>query len=154
MSHTLKQQLEDPIFRAWMMKTPRRDTNPPYKNWRVLIRRKKKGSWARVEFNTYQEALAWTLKHLDDYHDMAITSKLYAFRPPVVTEKATGKKRYHFPPGLNNPSSWWCPFCRRITRFRFFKTHHNMKSYYCGQTKQCEFCAAPVKFTAMKEWKW
>lgn len=148
---TLRKQLKDPIFRAWMAKQPRKDTNPPHDNWRVYVQREKGGRWARKDFHTYKEAYRFVLQNINKFHDMALSSKLYAFRPPIVRNKTTNKKAFHYPEA---PGSKWCPFCRRMTKFKWFSRHHNVKSCYCGQFKQCEICGANVKFTQMREWKW
>lgn len=149
---TLREQLKDPIYRAWFAKQPRRDTNLPYKNWRVLVQKKPGGRWRRVDFETWKQGYKFVAKNINKYHDMALVSKLYTFRPPIVTEKSTKKKRYHFP--VDALGEQWCPFCRRMTEFKFFSQHHNMKAWLCGLTAQCHICGASIKFTNPKEWKY
>lgn len=156
MASTLRKQLKDPAFRAWMKKTPRKNRRPGYKNWRVFVQKKKNGPWARVDFHTYEEALAFLLPKIEDktFYDGAIASKWWTFKPPKVRVKGSGSIKLHMPPGLDEPNAWWCPFCRRVTTFTWFKRHHNMKSYLCGQTKQCHICGAPMKWTRPTLWKW
>lgn len=156
---TLRKQLKDPIFAAWMKKQPRRDVNPGHKNWRVFVKRKKKGPWARVDFETYAEAYKWLMPKLGDFYDASITSKLYCFAPPKIKEH--GRVRFYYPgerwgdkAPLNEKGAWWCPFCRRVTRFKWFRAHHNMKPWYCGGERQCEICAAPLKWTSPRTAKW
>lgn len=154
MALTLRKQLKDPYFAAWMKKQPRRDTNPPYDNWRVFVQRKKKGPWARKDFHTYAEAYTFVMRNLDRFYDMALASKLYTFKPPMVRSKLTDKVDFRYPVELDK-GIWWCPFCRRVTRFAWFKRHHNMKPWLCGHTQQCGICAASLKFASNpKEWKW
>jgi len=157
MTATLRKQLKDPIFRAWMLKTPRMNKREGYKNWRCFVQRKKKGPWARVDFETYEEALKFLLPKILDktFYDGAVASKWWTYRMPRVRNKATGQVGVHFPEGTGNkPNEWWCPFCRRVTTFTWFKRHHNMKSYLCGQSKQCHICGAPIKWTRPTLWKW
>jgi phage pi2 protein 07 len=151
---TLRKQLKDPIFAAWMAKTPRKDRNPAenIKNWRVLVQKEKGGRWARAEFYTYDEAYAWVMKNLEKYHDLVLTSKLYPFKPPIIRNKVTNKKHFYYP-GTSTGEKW-CPFCRRMSKFGWFKKHHNVKAYTCGQTKQCHTCGAGIKFANIREWKW
>ena len=149
---TLREQLKDPIYRAWFARQPRRDENAPYKNWRVLVQKEAGGKWSRVDFSTWREGYTFVAKNIKKYHDMALISKLYPFRPPVVREKATGQKSYHFP--VDALGELWCPFCRRMTEFKWFKRHHNMKAYLCGREPQCSICGAPLKFTNHPEWKY
>lgn len=118
---TLRELLQDPIFKAWTRKVPELvptpASSPP---WILYVRM---GScWSSREYETYPLAfntMAKLLKHrtLDDG---AIHSKRQWFKPPIVRKE---ERRHYWP---NPPGHLWCGYCRRPTVFACFSKHHAM----------------------------
>jgi hypothetical protein len=136
MSKPLRKQLQDPIFRKWMAKAPR--NREGHENWRVYVQKKKKGRWYKLkrDFATYKEAYLWVMKHLGDYHDIALSSKVWQYWPP---RNARGRTVL---PEMK-PHDEWCTFCRRITSFKYFKRHHNIQPWFVDPgMRYCEICGA------------
>lgn len=120
---TLREQLADPLYRKWFATPPREVRSaamtPP---WYVYVQEKVDGPWRRAEFKSWKKGYKFVAKNIKKYHDMALSHKRQEFRPPVVSEG--GRRRFHLPP---DPSSIWCGYCRRMTRFTYFQTHHAFK---------------------------
>ena len=115
---TIRQLLKDPLYAKWMTKPPKITVKGVTEPWRVFIQQPD-GKWAKKEFFNYVEAYNWMAKNIKNYPDIVIHSKRQAFKPPVV--RYQGKKQY-----WPSPKGYkWCPYCRRPTRFAYFKKHHN-----------------------------
>jgi hypothetical protein len=131
-SLTMYHLLKDPIYKKWIMTPPKMNSVGTTNPWRVFVQ-KKEGGWARVDFPSYAKAFNWMKNNLKNYEDATIHCKRTRFKPPVV--KYRGKKQYWpCPPGYR-----WCGYCRRPTKFLYFKRHHNQPiivSYY----KRCHIC--------------
>lgn len=140
---TLKEQLRDPLFRRWFATPPplKRDTarTPP---WYVYVQRTEGGPWARTEVADYVTGYRYIASHLKKFHDMALSHKRQQFRPPVV--KQGKKRRYHYPPA--DTGHTWCPFCRRMTVFRYFAKHHSLPKWASNQERRCTICGARLEF--------
>lgn len=143
---TLREQLADPIYRKWFATSPKMKVSGFTPPWWVYVQREPDGPWARAEFQTWAEGYRYVAKNLKKFHDMALTHKRQLFRPPVVTEKASGKRRYHFPPGMDDPLTQWCGYCRRVTVFRYFNRHHAFPAWACaGDERRCSICGARLR---------
>jgi hypothetical protein len=139
---TLRKQLKDPIFRKWFAMPPRvRPTAARTPEWFIYVQAEKGGPWRRKEARTYKEGYKWVAKNLKNYHDIALSNKRVCFKPPVVRDKMLGKKRYHFPDDPD-PKSHWCGFCRRLTRFAYFRKHHAMPKWVDDSVRRCNICGA------------
>lgn len=138
----LRELLKDPIFRKWMAKPP---SHPGPTRWRVWVRRKKKGPWGKIEFDTYAEAYRWMAKHLGEYQDMAVSCLKYPSKAPRI--KVGGKiKDWPMPEGHG-----WCGFCRRPVIYAYFTKHHfwtmvGRKWAVNGTEKLCPICGARERF--------
>lgn len=141
---TLREQLEDPIYKKWFDSPPREKddaaTSPP---WYVYVQKEQDGPWRRAEFTTWEKGHKYVTKKIKKFHDMALVHKRHEFRPPVVREG--GKRRYHFPPALGLV---WCGYCRRMTRFACFSRHHAMPKWANSGERRCSICG--IRLAAIK----
>lgn len=170
MSRPLRKQLQNPVFRRWMTINPQwyHPAIPTHGNWRVYVQPKKKGPWGKVkkDFRKYSEAYKWMMANLHKYHDIAISSKMPQFMPPqeayqvVVLKKVKGRTRrvrvtrYRsvLPDAPSNHH--WCSFCRRMTKFAYYKKHHAMPSWVLGLEKHCEICGAGLNLAVTPRRTW
>lgn len=137
---TLRKQLRDPVYKAWFAKPPlevqtSRSTPP----WVVYVQRKKGGPWGRARFSTWVQGYRFVAKNINHVHDMALCHTTQQFKPPVVRDTQTGKRRYHFP---SVSRGRWCGFCRRMTVFTYFGKHHAMPSWADSGVRRCHICGA------------
>lgn len=127
-----KALLRDPIYKKWAMKSPKLKSKGRGDPWRLYIL-KKNGRWAKKDFPTYAQAFNWMAKNLSEYADIVIHSKRLPFAPPVV--KYRGKKTY-----WPSPKGYrWCPYCRRPTIFKYFRSHHAIP-HIAPWYKRCNVC--------------
>lgn len=135
---TLREQLKDPIFRKWFAQAPREKPSAARTpGWFLYVQKDKGGPWKRGEVDSYIQGYKFIAKNLKNYHDMALSHKRQDFKPPVVKDKMTGKRRYHLPEA---PGYRWCPFCRRMTKFKYFSNHHAMPKWVDASEKRCNIC--------------
>jgi hypothetical protein len=140
MQMTLREQLEDPIYKKWFKLEPREYSDgmltPP---WIVYVQFKQDGPWSRAQFKSWKAGYKYVKKMLKDraVHDIALTHKRHCYRPPVV--RRLGKRSYHLPGALSGEI--WCGYCRRMTRFTYFKTHHAFpKKRVNSGDRRCSIC--------------
>lgn len=140
----LKEQLEDPVYKAWFSTPPReKQTATRTPPWVVYAQKDVDGPWRRAEFASWKKGHAWVMDHLADYADMALSHRRQQFQPPVVREG--GKRRYHLPPAL---SFIWCGYCRRMTRFAYFARHHAFGGRKMGVNRgdrRCSICGVRLE---------
>ena len=139
MQMTLREQLQDPIFKKWFKLEPREEKTaagtPP---WYVYVQFKQDGPWSRAEFKSWKAGYKYVKKMLKDkrVHDVSLTHKRREFRPPVVSQ--LGKRRYHLP---SAPGHYWCGYCRRMTRFLSFGKHHAFqRQRVISGDRRCMIC--------------
>lgn len=139
----LKDQLKDPVYRKWFATPPKRREDPsPSAPWFVYVQKKKGGKWRRAEVKTYVEGYKYIARNINKYHDMALCHKRREFQPPVV--RVDGKRKYKLP-GQEH-GYYWCPYCRRMTRFRRFAKHHAMPVWASPDDRRCSICGVRFKF--------
>lgn len=138
---TLREQLEDPIYKKWFSMPPNeKETAAQSPPWWVYVQETMDGPWRRAEFKSWKKGFKFVRKNLKKYHDMALSHKRQEFKPPVVREG--GKRRYHLPPA---PGLIWCGYCRRMTRFAYYQTHHafsrgGLRNGVNGGERRCCIC--------------
>lgn len=177
---TLPELLEDAKYKAFFTTPPKMlKPLPGQKPWRVLIQRKPGGPWAKKEIETYAEGFR-IIRHslrAGTLHDGTIQSRSIPFGPPQRIAKVTkgGKPVYHTRDGKlvrdtdGNPIQkttlirWkpkldpsdeaheWCPFCRRPTVLRWFRSHHALRSSGLQgladtSDRRCTICGARESF--------
>lgn len=130
---TMSELLSDPVYKAYILKTPRlpagcRSATP----WRVWGLRDDE-KWAGKEFAEYRDAFELVKRMLRDprYLDVAIICKPTEFGPPP---------EFQVPPLMD-----WCGRCRRPTVFRQFYNHHAMRKWPVVSEEsinRCYYCAA------------
>lgn len=137
---TLREQLQqDKIFRKWFAKPPGDfigiTRTPP---WYVWVQEKQDGPWRRAQVMTYEEGYRYVARNLKRFHDMALGHKRHEFRPPVVRD-SQDRRRYHLPVA---PGHIWCTYCRRMTRFSYFRRHHAFPARWgdTGGDRRCTIC--------------
>lgn len=140
---TLREQLRHKPFRKWMAQPPVVTTLGVGPAWRIFVQRQDGGNWAMAEFMSYAKAYKYLREHLNTYHDIALHCRRQAFRPPVVRVNGV-KLRYSVPPAEGHS---WCPYCRRMTLFRFFINGRHPALKACDATeKRCVICGVRLSF--------
>jgi hypothetical protein len=177
---TLPELLEDPKYREFFKTVPKTlKPVPGQKPWRVLIQRKPGGPWAKKEYERYADAFRTIAAHIraDQLHDGAIQSRGIAFGPPQRVAKLTkgGRPVYHLKDGkrvigpdgkpiqktvvvpwkpkldaADEPHTW-CTYCRRPTVFRWFRSHHALRTAGLQgladiTDRRCVICGARESF--------
>lgn len=147
---TLPELLKDKQFKEFFTTVPKTLVpKPGQKPWRLYVQAKADGPWAKKDYEKYADAfrrLATELK-AGRIHDAAIQSRGIAFAPPTRVAKVTkggkpliqvganGKRQQktvivRWKPKLDptDEGHIWCPYCRRPSVFRWFKSHHALRS--------------------------
>jgi hypothetical protein len=136
---SLRQLLEDPIYRSFIKTIPVLSPNLTNGNPWAVWARSTEGPWRGSNFPTYRDAWAVVVKALRNpgYEDVTIISRRQLFPPPIHFYWD-----YHYE---------WCSRCRRPTTFAIRPRHHALRSapvmtlddpyrcYYCGMRR----CAMP-----------
>jgi hypothetical protein len=129
---TFSELLEDPIYRSYVLKTPRlpagcRNGTP----WRVWGQRTDE-KWAGKLFAEYRDAFDLVKQMLRDprYEDVALICRPTEFGPP---------RGFQVPPLMD-----WCGHCRRPTVFRRSRRHHAARKWPASDPSvlRCWYCAA------------
>lgn len=146
---TLREQLRDPIYKKWFSTPPREVASaalsPP---WWVYVQKKPGGRWRRAEFASWKQGYQYVAANIKKYHDMALVHKRQEFRPPVVRDG--GKRRYHFPLAQLSYGHHWCGYCRRLTRFAYFRKHHALPKWANSGERRC--CICGIRLAAIKRY--
>lgn len=177
---TLPELLKDAKYKAFFTTPPKMlKPLPGQKPWRVLVQRRPGGPWAKKETETYAEAFRIIRDNLraGTLHDGAIQSRSIPFGPPIRVAKVTkgGKPVWHTRDGKRvlGPDGkpiqktvnieWkpkldpadelheWCTYCRRPTVFRWFRSHHAIRSAGLHgladpSDRRCTICGAREDF--------
>lgn len=131
---TLAQLLDDPIYRTYVLRTPRLpagcQTATPFRVWGIRTDDK----WAGKLFPTYRDAFGLVKKMLalpDQYRDVVVTVRPMGFSAPE---------------GLHMESEFsWCGHCRRPTVYRRMTSHAAMRKWSVVSDEdvlRCFYCAA------------
>lgn len=140
---TLRTQLKDPVFRKWFATPPKeKATAAKSAPWYLYVQKIEGGPWQRAEVQSYVQGYKFIAKNISKFHDMALSHKRTQFQPPVVRDAQTGRRKHHLP----DAAGVWCPFCRRMTRFRYFARHHAMPSWANPDDRRCSICGVRQKF--------
>lgn len=177
---TLPELLEDPRYRKFFQTPPKMlKPLPGQLPWRVLVQRRPGGPWAKKETETYAEAfkiIRGAIRN-DRLHDGTIQSRGIAFGPPVRIAKVTkgGRPVYFYKDGKRvlgpdgqpvqktvtvewkpkldaaDDAHEWCPYCRRPTVLRWFKSHHALRTFNIQELvdpsdRRCTICGARESF--------
>lgn len=138
MPPTLKELLDDPLYRLYILRVPKLPENiawgEPWMVWAVTH----DGRWGKRLFASYQEAWAKTVelhKQPEKFRDVALVSRRMLFPPP---SRFVWKGRLYA----------WCSRCRRPSEFRLRAPDHHalrgqptltddnsQRCYYCGIRK-------------------
>lgn len=176
---TLPELLEDAKYKKYFCTAPKMLPTPGQKPWQIKLQLEKNGPWKKKEFETYVEAFGTLRKYLsrDRVYDGALRSRGIAFGPPerIVRLTKGGRPLLHTKngkpvlDGQGNPIQqtrtvlWrpqleateeahtWCPYCRRPTVFRWFKSHHALRSFGLQDIvdptdRRCSICAVRESF--------
>lgn len=173
---TLPELLKDPKYLEFFKTVPK--TLVPlagHKPWRLYIQKRADGPWSKKDFERYADAFRWLARCLKGegntpIHDAAIQSRGIAFAPPTRIAKVTknGKPVYQvgsdgkrvqktvivrWRPRLDGmeEAHIWCPYCRRPTVFRWFRSHHalrasGMDGLVDPSDKRCTICGVREQF--------
>lgn len=134
---TLAELLDaNPIFDKWMDKVPSTNGTDIVRPWRLVILIE--GNWYKKEVKTYEKGLKILRRHLHEWDDGALQSKVIPFAPPVVRRDG---KRERFMPGVpgQTPGHAWCAYCRRPTLMALFSRHHIVKRCVAWEPR-CTIC--------------
>jgi hypothetical protein len=134
---TLRELLEDPVYRKWFTQRPAR-RRP--ESWRVYVLEIEGGSWKKKDFGRWADAYDFLRQHYKEWYDAALCSRVWEWRPPVIRERV-GKRwrRNYHEPVVSMIGHVWCPHCRRPTVFRQFKRHHNVGKALTYKSR-CSIC--------------
>lgn len=134
---TTRLLLEDETYRNWFRRPPTEPALAPGREggdawpWYVyVLGNQADPHWARKPFQNYAGAFGFVRRGLRSFHDMVIVSRRVWFDPPpdVTRPKKQGRAFYDWDfrrvwPEAD-PTYQWCGYCRRPTRFLYFRTHH------------------------------
>lgn len=144
---TLRELLKDSNYKKWFLTKPVHHSEfgaPVDGKWRVWAQEEAGGRWSRKNVTTYAAGVRLISKLLKrGWHDMSLTSGVWQSRPPVVS--SGGKRRYL---AIVPRGHEWCGYCRRPTRFIYFKQHHALPWAPLSKEPRCTVCgmrAAGVK---------
>lgn len=150
---TLRKQLKDPVFRKWFAIPPKEAAPSHTPPWWVYVQEEKGGPWRRAEFASWVEGYRFVAKNINKHHDMALTHKRQEYKPPVIRDES-GKRKFHVPEA---PGHHWCTLCRRMTLFRYFRTHHafvkgknGIQPVLNGGDRRCSICG--IRLVYIKRW--
>lgn len=131
---TMRELLTDPIYRPYVLKTPRLPAGcragTPWRVWGI----RHDDRWAGKEFAEYRDAFDLVkrmLKQPEKYADIALICKPTEFGPPAG---------YVVPPLMD-----WCGRCRRPTVYRRVFDHPAMRKWPAvsdEEIRRCHYCAA------------
>jgi hypothetical protein len=146
---TMRELLDDPLFRKWISRPPKGFTLRP--SWTVYAQREENGPWARATFPNFVRAHNFFVKNFRQWHDSALCCRNYDSRPPVVRDPNNPAKRRYHAPVLTIRGHIWCPYCRRPTVFKMFAKHHALKGRTPMPVERCSICG--IARTSIKEYK-
>lgn len=162
---TLRELLEDPQYKQYFLKVPHlpKHYRPEMKPWKLMILKRGESQWRTKRFESYSaafNALKGLLKNPDNY-DFVINCPSLDWQPPIRLAKVKGKvdakgqpivRAVVWKPALDDimPTHYWCPYCRRPTKFGYYTTHKAMTTARIGHmgsgvdpTKlRCSICGA------------
>lgn len=149
---TLREYLQDPIFKKWMMRLPvHQFEHPSGLPWRVWAQRDRGGKWAKRDFATYSEAFNFMVKKLlrGGFHDFAVSARIEEFWPPAVRRGIRRERYIPAVPGQHELHRW-CPHCRRPTVFTSFLKHHAFAGWSSiTSARRCSICG--IAITALRK---
>lgn len=164
---TFKELLQDRIYKEWVRRPPQ-FRSPPYTSnpWRCWVQRKHDGPWAYKDFPTYAQAFNRLIREFKDgAWDGAVgcpsrtsprpmvkrgMKPLFRDGKPVMDPKnpkqqimVANRVRWVVP-----ENHLWCPYCRRPTRWGYYRRHHAMKSVgnIDGSELRCRICGVRQSF--------
>lgn len=144
MPPTLRELLNDPVFRLYYQRVPRLPENlqwgEPWQVWAVTH----DGRWGSRLYVEYRDAWAKVMdcyKNPAKFRDVCIVSRRMMFDPP----------RHAFWPASRFN---WCSRCRRPSEFRQRSPeHHALRSQPVltdDEPRRCYYCG--IRKTAMRFW--
>lgn len=146
---TLRELLEDPVYRKWFQKPP---TVREPQRWRVYAQEEEGGPWRAANFDRWEWAYHYVRRHYKMWYDCALCSRVWEWRPPVVRYRGErvikGRlrkvwKRKYYEPMVNMMGHTWCPHCRRPTVFRKFRRHHTVGKAL-PYKERCSICGITI----------
>lgn len=123
---TLRDLLQDEVYRAWFSKNPpllpvQRHGRP----WWIYLKMPQQ-PWQRAQTKQYRQAYKVVQKYLNKANDIVIVSRRRPYNPPTYwPRREDGTRNVQKAYWSNYPSDHaWCPYCRRPTTFVTVKNHH------------------------------
>jgi DNA-directed RNA polymerase subunit RPC12/RpoP len=145
---TMRQLMDDPIYRAYMKKVPPVDGFNPNPAWQIWVEEDNR-RWLTATFATYAEVWpVFVKRYRYKMGDPTITSRRTFYAPPgewykvrvklstprvspsgvKTTHRIEDRWRQTF--HWNDYRAEWCGRCRRPVEFRpLFETHHALKRF-------------------------
>lgn len=137
-----KDLLADPLYKKWLMR-PQPKHPLAREPWRVFVKRKKRGAWAKKDFGTYNEALRFAASWVKrGAHDLAIHHRPSPL-PGLVVKRGESRLSYlELPKSIHLADHDWCALCRRPTLFAKYGKHHAFPSNFpCNpEVRRCSIC--------------
>lgn len=161
----MSELMQDPTYKAFLQTKPRtpkisRDPKwvltPP---WVVYVQRTADGPWGKKEFWKYSEAFKFFKAWMKNgAHDATINNRRIPTAPPSRLARIKGKyikgsdgkmrqaTKFVFwkvpaKLAMDQPSHFWCLYCRRPTIFKFYSKHKRL-GVVDPTVRRCCICGA------------
>lgn len=145
----MRELMADPIYRAYMKKTPPRDDAfNQADQWRIWVNVDGTNKWMTAQYATYRDAWpTFVARHKAGNYDATISSRRTFYAPPGEWYRVKIRRT----PSASNPApfkietrwrqtfTWvspphirldWCARCRRPVHFQpLFETHHALSRF-------------------------
>lgn len=144
---TLRELLDDPIYKAYFTKIPKIPSHIQGLPWKLMILKPQETQWRTKRFATYPEAFKALKKVLPVAADATINCPPLDWQPPIRLARVKGKvhetgrlkgqpimRAVVWKPQISGDlaAHHWCPYCRRPTVFQYYSIHPAMTKQRIG----------------------
>jgi len=170
---TLRELLKDPQYKQYFLKIPQLPAHvrPSSQPWKLMVLKVGEKQWRTKKFGTYKEAFLALKKLLpnESIYDMVINCPGLDWQPPIRLAKVKGRTDAKGKPILRAvvwkpvidadlPLHYWCPYCRRPTKFDYFSSHPAMTKQRVGRLGsavdplylRCAICGASERLVDLR----
>lgn len=146
---TLSELLKDPTYKQFFLKIPQLPAHytPTSMPWKLMVLKAGEEQWRTKRFGTYKEAFLALKKVLPNSYDALINCPGLTWQPPIRIFKGRVKGKFDAngkPIIVTRAEVWkpqimadmathyWCPYCRRPTKFGYYNNHLSMTKARVG----------------------
>lgn len=142
---TFHELMEDEAYKKYFLTVPKLPPHirPRDLPWKLMVLKQGETQWRVKRFGTYTEAFNSLKKIRGQYADLVINCPGYDWQPPIrlvkVRTVVKGKPTIALRAKVWKPQldadmaqHYWCPYCRRPTKFGYFSTHQAMTRQRVG----------------------